>query len=42
VKVSDEERAKIEAAAKISGKRVTEWARDALMAAANASGIVGQ
>lgn len=35
VKVSDDERAQIEAAAHRAGKRVTEWARDALLSAAN-------
>jgi hypothetical protein len=37
VKVSDDERAKIEAAAKAAGKRVTEWARDTLLAATASS-----
>jgi uncharacterized protein (DUF1778 family) len=34
VKVSDEERAKIDTAAERAGKRVTEWARETLLAVA--------
>ena len=36
IRLSDEERAAIEAAAERAGKRVTEWARESLLAASRA------
>ncbi len=39
IRLSDEERAAIEAAAKRDGKHITQWARDALLAAATSSAV---